>query len=382
VGADAAQKRVARAVERLRGIFARDGVALSAPAIIGAVSAHSLHAAPPALAHLVVTGALAQGAAATGSALPLAKGALKLMAWTKLKITVATIGAGVLCVAAVAPLVLKTHPPSDGPAGWRQRFEAAYRLNDGEVLKHIAPPFIPERAEYYHREEALSTQAKYAPEPPAAFMFGQDGPSLHYTQATFGAAVMRLLDVTRDLFGIGRQNLEGPEELQDLALNGDWTVRAGTDRAQLLRALEAIIQRETGRSIKIEPRQVERTVLVARGGLLPAFRAQQGNGRQSQIDIYAEQKNAKEVSQGGGTARQFLDWIGDALNLRVVNEISPETQSVRLNWRIYSDAEEWHMGDRRDELLGKVLDNITQQTGITFTPETRMVEVWFVSESK
>src|SRR5450432_2530392 len=82
----AAQKRVTRAVEKLRAFFAKRGVTLTAAAIAGAVSANSVQAAPIGLAATVT--AAAKGAAVSASILTLIKGALKIMAWTKMKMVV------------------------------------------------------------------------------------------------------------------------------------------------------------------------------------------------------------------------------------------------------------------------------------------------------
>src|ERR1039457_1377149 len=90
----AAQRRVLRAVEKLRRFFTNRGVALSSVAIAGAISANSVHAAPVALAKSVTAVAIAKGAAASGSTLTLIKGALKIMAWTKAKTTVVAGGGG------------------------------------------------------------------------------------------------------------------------------------------------------------------------------------------------------------------------------------------------------------------------------------------------
>ena len=61
----AAQKRVERALEKLRARFVKRGVALTATAIAGAVAANSVHAAPAGLAVTVKAAALA--AAGTGA---------------------------------------------------------------------------------------------------------------------------------------------------------------------------------------------------------------------------------------------------------------------------------------------------------------------------
>ncbi|MGA2555473.1 MAG: sigma-70 family RNA polymerase sigma factor [Verrucomicrobiota bacterium] len=103
---EAAKKRVARGLERLRGFFAKRGVALSGAVIAGAVSANAVQAAPSVLAKSVTVMALAKGAAAGGSTLTLIKGALKLMAWTKAKAAVVT-GVVVLLTAGTTTVVVK-----------------------------------------------------------------------------------------------------------------------------------------------------------------------------------------------------------------------------------------------------------------------------------
>src|SRR5208282_1149567 len=92
---DAAKMRVNRALEKLRNFFTKRGVSSTTATIAGAISANSVQAAPVALAKTVTAMALAKGAVASASTLTLIKGALKLMAWTKIKIAVAA-SAGVL----------------------------------------------------------------------------------------------------------------------------------------------------------------------------------------------------------------------------------------------------------------------------------------------
>ena len=76
---------MARALEKLRIFFAKRGVSLTTAIIAAAISANSVQAAPVALAKSVTAVAIAKGAAASGSTLTLIKGALKIMAWTKMK---------------------------------------------------------------------------------------------------------------------------------------------------------------------------------------------------------------------------------------------------------------------------------------------------------
>lgn len=103
---DAAKMRVNRALEKLRKFFTRRGVRSSAAIIAGVMSTHSVQAAPATLARSVTAAALAKGAAASGSTLPLIQGALKLMALTKAK-TAAITAVAVVLTASTSVVVVK-----------------------------------------------------------------------------------------------------------------------------------------------------------------------------------------------------------------------------------------------------------------------------------
>ena len=108
VDADVAQKRVSRALEKLRIFFARRGVSSTTAIIAGAISANSVQTAPVALAKAVTVIAVTKGAVASGSTLTLIKGALKIMAWTKMK-TAIVVGVGVLLAAGTATTLVVQH---------------------------------------------------------------------------------------------------------------------------------------------------------------------------------------------------------------------------------------------------------------------------------
>ena len=100
-----AQKRVSRALEKLRKYFTKRGVSSTTAILAGVISVNSVQAVPATLAKSVTAVALAKGATASTSTLTLIKGALKIMACTKMK---ATIVAGVvaLLVAGTTPIVI------------------------------------------------------------------------------------------------------------------------------------------------------------------------------------------------------------------------------------------------------------------------------------
>jgi uncharacterized protein (TIGR03435 family) len=102
----AARKRVSRALEKLRNFFAKRGVISTAAIIAGAISGNSVQAAPAALAHSATAVALAKGTAASTSTLTLVKGALKIMAWTKMK-TIGAISAAILLAGGTTTVIVE-----------------------------------------------------------------------------------------------------------------------------------------------------------------------------------------------------------------------------------------------------------------------------------
>jgi RNA polymerase sigma factor (sigma-70 family) len=103
---DAAEKRVSRALEKLRNFFTKRGVTSTTAIIAGAISTNSIQAAPVVLAKSVTAIAVTKGAAASGSTLTLIKGALKIMAWTKIK-TAVVAGVIILAVAGTTTMFVQ-----------------------------------------------------------------------------------------------------------------------------------------------------------------------------------------------------------------------------------------------------------------------------------
>ena len=93
LNADAAQKRVSRALDKLRKFFVKRGVDSTPDAIARAISNNSIQVAPALLAKAVTAIALAKGAAASISTLTLAKATLIAM---KAKTIAATAAAALI----------------------------------------------------------------------------------------------------------------------------------------------------------------------------------------------------------------------------------------------------------------------------------------------
>jgi len=111
----AAQKRVSRALEKLRQFFVKRGVVSTTDIVAGAISAHSVQAVPVTLAKSVTATALAKSAAAGGSTLTFSKGVLKLMSWTKSKTAIVTCVIVLLTAGTATLTIIKITQPNYNP---------------------------------------------------------------------------------------------------------------------------------------------------------------------------------------------------------------------------------------------------------------------------
>jgi RNA polymerase sigma factor (sigma-70 family) len=121
ISEEAARKRVTRALEKLRGFFARRGLTLSATALAALLTENAVVAAPAGMAGTVSAAALASAVAGTGSTLTL----ITLIAMTKIKVGI--VGAVVLA-AVVTPLALQQHARAKSQAAEALAREQAAQL--------------------------------------------------------------------------------------------------------------------------------------------------------------------------------------------------------------------------------------------------------------
>ena len=160
--------------------------------------------------------------------------------------------------------LLQQSDPNLQPAEqWRQNFDAVYRLGEGQILQRIAPPFIPERKEYYKRE--MTRQASSNPEPPTFLVFKWDRQlkswALGYTpsnisQGKDGGCPLGML-VYYMLPDSENKTIGGSKELQEFPIDGDWIIRDGAAPEQILTAFEDILKNDFGKNFHFVKRQTQ-----------------------------------------------------------------------------------------------------------------------------
>lgn len=275
-------------------------------------------------------------------------------------------------------------PVETGPAPWRAVFEAAYRLENGEILKCITPPFIPERGQY------LQDAA-----PPVAgqgdgigrdqfYHFVWDN-ELEGPELLGPSRSLALATVIERVIGLASYEYEGTAHLLRLRLAGDWVVRKDASTEELLAALGQIVKDQTQWSIGFAEQQADAIVIRSSGTY--RFATQPEIPGSDGVHVFAgdwnAQRDATAAGSDCGTVAELLDHVADRIGMRIVD--ATQSSDVELCWATHESSQ---LRDQRsasrlyNTRLASLLNNLTSQTGLVFTMELGTVSRWQVSTQR
>ena len=336
----AAQKRVARGLEKLHAFFARRGIASTTAIIANAVLAHSIQAAPVALTKSITAVAVTKGATVSGSTLTLIKGALKIMAWTKAK-TIVVAGAAVLLATGTTVVVVeKIVSPSVDESFWELKAENLSK----------APAVLIIRPARYSDNGTVSS----------ASGFTADGKPILRKAISHNRDFAGLLQMA---YSINRQRMilptDAPPGHYDLML---------TLREHPLEALQKEIQRQFGVVARREIRETNVLVLkVKNPGLFASHVSKPG----SKMDFKMDFKNGKGMLAWSNIPISFVaDYLEDVFHKPVVVRPElPDRYSLAFHWNDSDDLEQ----TVSDELA---------QAGLELVPGSESIEMLVVEKVK
>jgi RNA polymerase sigma factor (sigma-70 family) len=408
VSQDAAQKRLSRALERLRDIFARRGVTTSAEALSSVLLANALVVAPATLG-TTVTGAALSTAALTSTS---AKGALAIMATAKTKLVAASV-AGVMLVGVTGTIAYQqlrtpsgkarqvkvdpaaTSQPQPGvtqrftfdrplaaPNGaWRTRFNEIYLLAPNQTLKRVRPPFIPERLSFYE-VAAGRTQVEAIPSGPDVMLIAQDGSELKSQSMTFGGTE-DVRGVLRSLVGVAPHETDLPRALLGRDLPGDFVVRTSAPVAERMAAFTQMLSQELRRTYRAELRQLEREVIVVTGTYTyrPTPDVEREPGRADTVHFYigTPQKKPDGFGGSGGYFRAVLAHLEDLTGRGVVVDAKLPPRGGPASYKDHSSVKPFHRNDMDAASLDLLLANLAKQTSFEFRREKRVLPTWVIT---
>ena len=276
---------------------------------------------------------------------------------------------------------------------WKQRFEQVYRLEDNQILKRIAPPFIPARKEYFVNK--VPHRAEKYPEGPAVMIFHwRDNQA--YLSYTLDHRSFSVSNLVQYIFKISIPDLgyiedknhsgnpEGSEQLLGMKLPGDWIFRKEAPREAKAQALEKLVADEFGRDINISNRIVERDVIVATGQFKfsPVY-------SDEEIVMFADEdksvrKRGETVLNGTNTVAQFLQQLAWLVSVPVIDRTEIMEDTI-IEYRAHLGRPSLRrikdMSEKKDKLRF-FLDTLSAQTNLQFKITREPLEVWFVTERK
>jgi hypothetical protein len=261
---------------------------------------------------------------------------------------------------------IRTGPMIGAPAAgdWRARFNQVYSLAGAEILKPVAPPFIPER-------KAFLQQNQLPVEPESQLMVVRWDGAAHWYSIGVGSVLERMME---DAVGLKPYEWDDPAGLLKTPMETDWVVRPNATTDQKLTAFTEAMSDRLGRAVSYEKRNLQREAVVVRGRYaFTAMPRASGTGATKPTDANAIIATDLPAVPGGdlypqqGKLADFLEELGRMTRTHFI--VEAESRNVQVRWAMLAGPE-----TNRAALLS----NLSKQTGLQFTVETRPADVWTI----
>lgn len=256
-------------------------------------------------------------------------------------------------------------------------YEKIYQLSEGENLKLVKTPFIIDRLRLY-REKVNSSQVEAIPDGADRMAFDWADQTLNNESAGFGMGPSwRWSSLNENVLNSlwYEVRVESPS-IEQLTLEGDWIIREGLSKADMLAALAQIILHETGMALRIEPKQEQRDVLIVSGEFnFQPIGPQEEEGRMS-VYYFASAPLPGHFKRIGGSSRGLPDSrIGVWLDIPIISE----TGQPFLDHWIDEDLKLAPDQPDYETKLAGLIDNLEKQTGFDIIREKRTFSIWVLT---
>jgi hypothetical protein len=260
-------------------------------------------------------------------------------------------------------------------------FEQVYGLRRGEAVRRVSPPFVEARMDFYR--DLRPSQAELRPRGPDGMMiFWRDGKPQPWGMCFSGGKGYRAQDLIGNLLKTFPQDLEGEAELAQASITGDFAVDAAADVEQIRTALEKIISQATGSVVALTFRTVQRPVIVF-GGEWVAKTPDRGpiDRTPLRIEIYGAKLSDPNTGGGGtGNCDELAKCIGRWIEKTTIIEASGTP--AKVSWHYNRGDGGDGIADKQAHDMELVCKHIQDQTGMTWTEETRAVQRLFMERVK
>jgi hypothetical protein len=171
--------------------------------------------------------------------------------------------------------------------------------------------------------------------------------------------------------------LDIPDQLYSVAVDGDWIVNVALPLDRRNKALLSILRSATGRDLLIEQRLVERDVIVARGDWSFVPMAQQPTGQTIWLQFYTDKLDHTRASYSPpANLTNILEWLEGTTNRKVIDEVT-QRPAQDVPWMNHTSAND---AIDNEQKRGQLLENLHKQTSLEFLRTRRVIPVWFIRE--
>ncbi len=267
----------------------------------------------------------------------------------------------------------------------REQDQQIYRLKEGQVLKHVVPALVESRARV-RAIDRLIDQLKSGATPqehPGDLqkdyaILQWDGGLTRRPIGVFSGEIS-LKTALEKIVGLSRFEYDIADGLSAIRFPGDWVIRKGTPKEQLLGAFQKAVQQYPQGNIRFDQYAIEGDVIVVSGTFRLTPLA--GTYECSRIHVFSDKLDVDERGGGGsGSLDSFIRGLGDILlDQHVIGEVENSADiEVRYGW--HESGYLWKITDKTDKSrkLDMLLANLARQTGLKFERQRRLVNVWFV----
>ncbi len=401
ISGDAAEKRIARALQKLRRFFLRRGIPVGAAALTACLVNESTRAAPPGIAQTITAGVHVNAGAA------LAKGATMLMHAAQLKvaalITAVVLAAGTLAWTTVAWAAATPAPRAPFTAAVATTSAPAsaaaitpYSIPGGEVLRVIRNPTPEARAAMWRQIRAtyaaqgFSDDVLPAEVPAGPFAFDDNAGSprnpVVYAPGQQLPVPRLIVVLSYAILHLEPYEIEISPGIQDrlFTIPGDVVYRTDVPAEKALPALAAALQKEANVSVKLSFQKVDREVYVLKGkwnfhriDFQEALHPPEMDGKvvDPLLEIYGTDTFDPAAEAGGGvfvgqneTNEVAAKRLGDLVaGLSGDQQIIVEAEGIpgTFGWRSHPSPA---------GATEKTLTHIAEQTGLAWSREKRAVK--------
>jgi hypothetical protein len=237
-----------------------------------------------------------------------------------------------------------------------------------EPIRVIEWPTPAARLDFY-QEEKPDLAATFPEGPSVMLVFWKKG-SPHIWQMGFYAkgGSYSITDLIFQLLQVPAADLAGEPALADVHLIGDVVADPDAGQQQLLGSLAKLISEEHGFPVKLSFRNVARPVIVFSGSW-DAYQSKLASQPDLQIEL-------KRVGDGQGNVNDFALQLSDGLERTVVfDALRPP---AHFSWS--ATRNRLDLKDAQNPKL--TFDDIADQTGLTWSEQTRTVRTLFVERAK